>query len=409
MSVGVVGAVDRTVIVGASAPRPVAPGEAAPPSLLPAPVDVGGDAAATMMQIFADESDQDAKDAKADVERSQAEKALRRQQQAEALAAADAASKQKHGLFDAIGAGGVLGIATGNPVLLLADVTMHMTHTTPKILRELEAEHPKAIDRAAELYVLSGAASAAGIRAAAALAGEVVRDTGVLGKATSDRVGAALLLAGGGAGGAAAIAARKDDTVANDVRAAQKAADPYMKYVEYGAMGLAAASAIVASAGTATAPVVIVGVALSAAGTVSDETHALDHVVGAKAARYIDGGAVLAGAFVSGVGLAAASTQGTSVVARVLGYGADAVSGATKLEQGLTTMENATIAHEVDAGQIAATGYELDAAGITRAALDMLDRADAIQKDGATVRQIAEKVVATQCDTRDIAVTAFRG
>ena len=403
-SVGAVSAVDRPAPLDVrAAPAPAT----APSALLPPPADVSGDAAAVMMQIFADQNDQDAKAAKADVERAQAEKALRRRQQAEALAAAEAAAAQKHGLFDAIGIGGVVGVATGNPLLVLADVTAHMTHATPKIRREREAEHPKAIARAAEIYVLAGARSAEAMRAASAAGGVVARETGVLGRTTSDRAAAVLLLAGGAAG-AAAVAAKKDGAIADDLRAVEKATDPYMKYVEYGAMTLAAASAIVASAGTATAPVVIVGVALSAAGTVSSETKALDHVVGEKAARYIDAGAIISGAVVTGAGLAAIGGGGASSVARALGYGADAVDGAAKIDRGLETMEDATIAHDVDRGQIAAKRYQREADRIGRAVDDMLDRAGAIEKDGAHVREIAENVATMQTETRETALTTWR-
>lgn len=387
--------------------------------LLPSAKSVPLDAMSALYKLMADSNQDQSKQAKETIVQRTNERKRKMEEYEAALEAARKAS-EKHGFLDSIGLGGLAGMAVGSPVLVLADISMHMARMTPEALANFEKDHAGEIETAAKLYaaMVNAAALKQGffanpeaLRAAAALGGLLVKETGVAGK-ESDWAGTGMLLygsAGTGATQAAAtsIAATKHGAVADDIRTAEKETEPYTKWAALAGMAVAAAGACVASFGTATMVVVAIGVALSASGFTVSETGCLDDALGKDAARWVSLGMMVAGAVTTGAGAAAAAGNAVEA-AKAMELGGHAVDAASKMRQGTEQIRDAAAEKDVWNAQANAKTSMNQARRLQRLIEDVIDTVrdlkDNSRKVSATINQIQD----TQAQTQLISATGVR-
>lgn len=398
-------------------------GVAAP--LLPEPVAFSADALVALQQLFAQSNREDAASAKIDVERKSQEKKAAQQREAEALEHARKAQEEKGGLFDSMGIGSLVGIVTANPILVIADMSMHMARLTPDFLRDFEKGNKDSIELATKLYCAVGNAGvlADGIitpeslRAAIALGGLLVQETGVFGKEASDWAGAGMIVAGSQDGRAAAtvLVADKDSAVADEIRDVERDTQEYTKWAAVAGMVLAASAAAVGSFGTAafvsTVIVVSIGVALSAGGFAVAETKCLDEALGKGASTWIGSGMMVGGALVSGVGatvVAGGATQAASAATRALTIGGTVLSGGAQVRQGLETVHNASIQYEVDQSHKDAKEQFFQAQRFQRMVEDIIDTVRDLKDSYLRVTKVVSETVDMQCQTQ-LAAAGMRG
>jgi len=197
------------------------------------------------------------------------------------------------------------------------------------------------------------------------------------------------------------VIADKDNAVGDKIREIDRDSLEYTKWIAVAGMAVAAASAIVASAGTATMPVVIIGVALSAGGFAVQETKALDPLLGKDASLWIGGGMMFAGAALTGGGAAAAQA---TTVSQALNITGTAIQGGNQVHTGMHQVETAAVVYEVDQMHISAQRYANDAQRIQRLADVIIDglREDtnSIRRITATVQSINE----TEAETKLISI-----
>lgn len=394
-------------------------GLAANESLLPAPADVGGDSMAMLYQLFADSNREDAKSAKTTIEARTAEKHVKMREREAALERARKAQEEQGGFFDSMGIGSLVGIVTANPLLVMADISMHMARLTPDFLRDFEKEHKDTIEVATKLYCAVGNASvlADGIvnpeslRAAIALGGLLVQESEVLGKEASDWAGAAMMVGGSvnGRSAGAVIVADKGSAVADEIRHVERETKEWNKWIAAAGMAVAAAAAIVGSLGTATLPVVAIGVALSASGFAVTETKCLDPLLGKEASMWIGSGMMISGAIISGAGSAAAAqatakvSHGASEAARALKVGAAVVDGTAKTRQGLEQVADAATRYEVDKAHTEAQAHLFRTQRLQRMVEEVIDTVRDLKDSHRRMSQAVNEIVETQCQTQLLA------
>jgi hypothetical protein len=403
-----------------AARQPIAPVPAASSPLLPPPVGGSDDAITQMYAVLVESHDKDSDSAKLDLERDKKARDAFLARQREAIDKAIAAENEKHGLFDAMGVGSVIGVATGAPLLVVGDMAMHLAHQTPDFVQKFEQDHAKSVELAATLScgVQNGAIlakeqlSPEAMRAAVALGGILVQETDVLGAKTSARLGAAMMIVGSpnASAAAAAVVARKDGVVADDIRKGEEKVQPYEKYIEYGGMAVAAAAAVGGSFGTAAGPVVILGVAMSAGGVVTAETKVLDPVLGKKASQWVGAGLMLGGSFMSGAAMATVANEAEmSVATKALDAAGAGITGLAKVHEGAMTVQNAAIAHDVDEQQRTAKAFELVARHFDDAIADITDRARALEEEHAKMCKVVADAAETQAQASLAAASMIRG
>jgi uncharacterized protein YoxC len=380
-------------------------------SLLPEPQGITGDDLTTILAAFSAQNEEDTKGAKLGIESKWEEKRIAKQKQAEALEKMREA-QESGGLFNSIGVLGIAAILTANPVLLVADMTMHMAHLTPPFLKDFEKENQDTIALASKLCVVAGGAGAMlqgmspqAMSAAVTMAGVLIQETAMFGKDASDWIGTAMMVAGGGAGASAVVFADKDSAVADKVQDVEKATEEYNKWITAAAMALAGAAAIVGSLGTATAVVVAVGVAISAAGFLVSETKALDGVFGEGTSQWIGLGMMVAGAVVTGVGASAAASNAP----KALNATSRVVTGASSGVQGLKTVDNAFVQHEASAADREAKKFLYQAQRLQRFVEDLIDSVRDLKDSHRRISASVNEMVQTQCDTQLMAASALRG
>ena len=402
-----------------SSPAAGSPGPSQGGSLLPAPSDVGVDSLTLLYQLFAENNREDTKSAKTTIEARSAEKQVKMREREAALERARKAQEEQGGFFDSMGLGSLVGIVTANPVLVMADVSMHMARLTPDFLREFEEQHTDTIELATKLYCAVGNASvladglldADSLRAAVALGGLLVQETEVFGKEASDWAGAAMMVTGSvnGRSAGAVIVADKDSSVADEIRHVEQETKEWNKWIAAAGMAVAAAAAIVGSLGTATLPVVAIGVALSAGGFAVTETKCLDVLIGKEASMWIGSGMMLAGALISGAGSAAAAqmtanvSNGTREASRVLQVGASVVDGTLKARQGLEQVANAATQNEVNKAHEEAQGHLFLTQRLQRMVEDIIDTVRDLKDGHRRMSQAVNEVLETNCQTQLIA------
>lgn len=384
--------------------------EVTPSALLPAP-RVALDGMGELFRLFAEQNRVDARSARTDMTGKMHEKEAARDAQKAALAEAERLQNEPRGFFDAMGIGTLVGVATASPLLVMADVSMHMAKLTPDLLRDFEKDNADSIELATKLYCTVGNAAALkdglvspeAYRAAIALGGLLVAETEVLGEEASAWVGTAMIVNGSVDRGAAAmvVIADKDNAVGEKIREIDRDSLEYTKWIAVAGMAVAAGGAIVASAGTATMPVVLIGVALSAGGFFVQETKALDPVLGKDASLWIGGGMMFAGAALTGGGAAAAQA---TTVSQALTMTGTAIEGGSQVHAGMHQVENAAIVHEVDERHISAQEYANDAQRIQRMVDEIID---GLREDAKSLRRITATVQAineTKSETQLISI-----
>lgn len=377
-------------------------------NLLPPPT-VSLDGLAALFQLFAESNRLDAKSARTETAAKLDERHAAREAQRAALAEAEKAQQEQGGFFDAMGIGSLVGIATASPLLIMADMSMHMAHLTPDLLRDFEKDNADSIELATKLYFATTNAAALkngmvnpdSMRAAIALGGLLVQETEVLGKDTSAWVGTGMMASGSVDRSAAAMAviADKDSAVADKIREVDRDSMEYTKWIAVAGMAVAAAGAIVASWGTATAPVVLIGVALSAGGFLVQETKCLDPLIGKDASMWIGGGMMFAGAAVTGAGAAAAAST-MSKFAQVLTVTGNSIQAGSQVHGGMHQVENAAIQHDVDEAHVVAQRHVNSAQRLMREVETIID---GIRDDSRACRRIAatvQEITETESETR---------
>ncbi|MBN9166461.1 MAG: hypothetical protein J0I07_36340 [Myxococcales bacterium] len=386
-------------------------------SLLPAPVECSTDGLEALYQLFAESNREDSKGAKANVEARSAEKQNRMREREAALERARKAQEDQKGFFDSMGIGSLVGIVAANPALVLADVSMHMARLTPDFLRDFENENKDSIELATKLYCAASNASvlADGIvnpeslRAAIALGGLLVQESEVFGKDASDWAGAGMVVAGSidGRSAASVIVADKDSAVADQIRDVEDKTREWNKWIAVAGMAIAAAAAIVGSLGTATLPVVAIGVALSAGGFAVTETKCLDALLGEGASMWIGTGMMISGAIISGAGSASAAAQvtdkvaqGTREAARTLQVAGGVVDGLSKTRQGLDTVADAATRHEVDNAHVEAKSLLFQMQRLQRMVEEIIDTVRDLKDGHRRMSQAVNDAVEMQCQTQ---------
>lgn len=368
--------------------------------LLPSPNEYSEDCMTALFQIFADANRQGSELAK-----NKAETTFDRiaEQRAEQKAALEAALKAQEGggIFDSIGLGGLVGLVSANPILVVADMAMHMSRLTPKFLKDFENDNKGTIALAAKMYCAVGTMGAVS-SAALAVGGLVIQETAILGKDVSDWVGTGMLVVGGGCG-AAVVCSDKDSAVADTVRDVEKETQEYNQWIAVAGMAVAGAAAIVGSFGSATGLVVAVGIALSLGGFAVAKTECF----GEEASRWIGLGMTVAGGVVSGVGAIGMAGQATSTAlaeaARVAGSVGNALDGAAKVRQGLETLESAAIQRDVERANIEAKEHLFATQRLQRMVEDIIDSVRDLKDSYRRVSGIVNETVETQSNAQLIA------
>ncbi|MBX3229376.1 MAG: hypothetical protein KIT84_17840 [Labilithrix sp.] len=391
----------RASVTNAATPGPTET-DASAFVLLPPPAD-SLDGLAALYLIFAENNHLESKAAMTEIAAKQEARRAAREAQEAALAEAEKAQQEQGGFFDAMGIGSLVGIATANPLLVMADVSMHMSRLTPDLLRDFEKDNAESIELATKLYCVTmnaaaledGLVTPEAMRAAIAIGGLLVQETEVLGKDASAWVGTGMTLGCSVDRGAAAMAliADKDSAVADEIREVDRESLKYTKWIAIAGMAVAAGAAIVGSAGTATAPVVLIGVALSAGGFAIQETKCLDPLIGKNASMWIGGGMMLGGAVLTGVGAAGAAPKALAMVGT-------AVEGAVQVHGGMHRVESAAVRHEVDEAHIIAQKHMNNAQRLMRQ-VDLI--IDELRENAQTYRRIAaavQEVTETESETR---------
>ena len=389
---------------------------ATPNDLLPEPGVAAEDALVSLYKLLSDANRADTATALGESSARQAEKQRRMDEYKAAVEQAKKAQEEEKGFFDSIGVAGLAGIAIGNPWLVIADMSMHMARLTPDFLRDFEAEHMDSIEMAAKAYAAFGNAEVllrginAGpecLAAAMALGGLLVQETELLGEDASDWVGRGMFVAGSGLTGhatpaAVASVADKEGAVADEVRHVERETREYTKWIAIAGMALAAAGAIVASAGTATLPVVAVGVALSAGGFAVMETKCF----GDELSGWIGAGMMVTGAVLTGVGasnaLAVASKAASAkdLAAKALLAGGTTLTSAAEAREGLEQIQAAGTQRAVDRANEDATRAQQATKRLERMIEEIVDTVrdlkDGFRRAASTVQQTLELHSQTQ-------------
>ncbi|MCA9589891.1 MAG: hypothetical protein KC657_31520 [Myxococcales bacterium] len=286
-----------------------------------------------------------------------------RAEQREAMRrAAEAEAQKNKGFFDSIGLGGIAGIVTAQPVLVLADISVHMAGLVPEDFAALEKDALEVVNAAADgalgadaafAFLRDAAGGPQAMMASLVLAGMIVEKSEVLGEQASAWVGAATACASGNARLAAVkILSDKDSAVAEDVRMLERQLGPdFMKYAQLAATIVAGVALAIGTAGAAT-PAVAVGLSLSAAGFCATEIkavrEALADAVGEEAAQWIALGASTTGAVITGVAGATAA-QGAMNAGRLVAAG---VQGTVKGVDAFRTLRDTTAQYRFDEAMI---------------------------------------------------------
>jgi hypothetical protein len=402
-------------------PGQVAPG-GVPAALLPEPTISTGDALSSLYKLMSDRAETQQESAKTELESTATTQKKLRAQHQEAVERARKAAEDQGGFFESIGVGGLVGIAVSNPWLVVADMGMHMAKLTPDALRDFEKAHLDEVANGvnafgalghAKVLLETGLGGPQAVAALAALGGLLVKETNILGDSTSDWVGRGMMLGGSDALGttrtaAVGFVADKEGAVADEIRDVEKETQAYTEYVSYAAMGLAAAGAIAGTFGTATFPVVLVGVALSGAGVVVTETNCL----GDDWSKLVGFGLMASGALISGVGVGAAAA-GASSAAKAAGAtlttAGNIVDGATMLKNGTDTIHGAAVQHEVDHANADAKEHHLAAKRLDRVIERLIETArdakDGFRRTASTI----QKAIEQDAQTPMIVAGAIRG
>jgi hypothetical protein len=386
------------------APAGSSPPDGAP--LLPTPAPVPLDSMAMLYKFLADENCNDTKSAKQDAAQKADERKKALDDLHAALEAAEKAAQEKHGFFDSIGLGGLVGIATANPILVMADMSMHMAKVTPDFIRHFEEKNQDLIAGATKVY--AGMSNAAALleghnmTAALALGGLVVQETKVFGKDASDWAGTTMLLAGttDRASAFVSVAADKHTAVASSVRKLEDETRDYTKWAAMAGMAVAGVGTIIASGGTATAVVVGIGLALSTSGFLVNETHCLDKLVGSEAAMWIGAGLMAGGAVMSGVGAATAAGTSATSLARSLSVGGSVLEGTAEYRQGAERVQDAVVEFEVEAHNNDGKEAEMRAEKMLRMLNDILDVAEGLKDDLTKGRELVVGMMNTKDETQ---------
>jgi hypothetical protein len=366
-------------VVVASVPPP---GPATEGILLPPPVDASGDGIAALSALFAEANRTDSSAARADVERRFREIHRRREDHRAALEAVKKAA-EGGGLFDGVGLVGIVALIRGSPVLVLADVAMHVSRTTPDFVRDLERAE------AAEVATKIVAAGSGNVAAAAGLA---LERTQLFGR--SSCIGTLMVAAGSPCGAAPVICADKDSDLADQIRTFEKDTEAYNRWIGVAGMAVAGAATIVATLGTATAVVVAIGLALSAAGCVVSNTKVADGVLGRDGARWTGAGLMLVGSVTSGVG-----AGHTASTLKVLETSTSAVTGAAKIRQGLETIAHAAVSRDTGRADAAAREAQRSAERLERIIEDIIEEMRGLKESHGRVSAILRETIETTTAT----------
>lgn len=397
-----------SVATAITAPLPAG----APTPLLSEPTMATSDALTSLYKLMSDRAATEQNAAKTDVESTTKAQKILRQERREAVERAREAAEDQGGFFESIGIGGLVGIAISNPWLVVADMGMHMAKLTPDALSKFEKAHLDEVANAADGYAALGHAKVlldAGLggpqamAALVALGGLLVKETNVLGEDASAWAGRGMMLGGSNALGGArqaavALVADKEGAVADEIRHVEKETQQYTKYAAYVAMGLAAAGAIAGTAGTATLPVVLVGVALSASGAIVTESNCL----GDDWSKWVGMGLMASGSLISGVGLGAAAA-GASAAAKAtstaLSVSGTVVDGAAKVKDGTDQIHGAAVQHEVDLANADAKELQVADRRLDRVIERLIETAqdakDGFRRTASTIQQAIEQDVQT--------------
>lgn len=380
-------------------------------SMLPAPIV---DPLAALYGLAAAAAEAQGKKGKADVESKFDEKAKVEKEVAAAVERARRAHEEEKGFFDSLGIGSLVGIAASQPMIVVADMGLHMARMTPDFIESFEKDHAQEISLAAKAFCAVNNASvlADGLYgnqqayyAMIALGGLVVQESGVLGKDASDYAGAAMLTYSGGTSpshsNAIAVVANKDSATADKIRQAEKDTRDYTKWIALAGMAVAAAGAVVATAGTASVVVVGIGIALSASGFLVSETRCF----GDKASMWIGSGLGLAGAVMTGAGAAGAA----STAARVMTGAGKAVEGVAEMRAGGDRIRVAATEHAVGEANVDAQAHRFEARRLEQLIEEIIESVRDAKDSAQRVMSTLSETMDTQNQTRLIAVNALRG
>ena len=398
-------------------PEPGGRAGAEPASVLPPPsVSVESDGVLALFHLLSQASDQQTRAAKTDIAvRDDAKRSAQEAQKA-AIARARQAAEQEKGFFDSIGLAGTVGILAGSPLLVLGDVSMHLARLTPDALSRFEAEHADTLALATKLtcawdsgaILAQGALDPSSVRAAVALGGLLVQETEALGEESSDWASAAMVVSGSpGRTAVAVVVADKDTAVASAIRAVERDTREYTRYVALAGMVLAAGAAIVGSMGTAAAPVVLVGVALSAGGFGVTETRCLDPFIGEDASAWIGGGMMIGGAVLTGAGASAAAAHvgRAAEAARALTVTGGVLAGGARVRQGLEQVQSSATRHAVDAADRDATRHRFTVERLQRMVEQIVESVRGLAESQRRIARTVSEVVETECRTPIICLT----
>ena len=377
--------------------------------LLPTP---SSDPIAALYQLAAQVQETEAASARQDVTTAFARKERAERELAAALERARKAKEEEPGIFDSLGIASLVGVAASAPLVVVADVGMHMARLTPDALERFERTHASEIELAAKALSASahgvalatgGIGGGAAERALVALGGLLLQETGVLGPEASDYLGSGALVAtaSGSASGIAgrtnalAILADKDSETAERIRDVDDATKVYTKHAAVAGMLLAGAATIVASWGTAAMPVVAVGIALSASSFAVSETRA----AGETWTPWLSAGLGAAGALVTGF---AAPANTLAVIGRV-------ASGSAEMRDGAAQVQAAGTSRVVGHAEVDAEGARHEMRRIDRLLEDVID---AVRESGAAFQRIAKGVahaIEVRNETALVAVASLKG
>ncbi len=400
-------AISATSAVSFAVEAPVGATATSNAPLLPDPTMSTGDALTELYKLLAASSENQAKDAKANVDANASERKRKLEEHRAAIEEARKAAEEKTGFFDSMGLGSLVAIAVGSPWLAVIDMGMHMAKLTPDFLKDFEKQNLSKIADAANAYgalgdaktlLEAGLGGPQALAAMVALGGLLVKETNILGEDASDWAGRGMMLGGNAMQGSVRDAsigfvADKRGAVADEIRSVEEETKEYTKVASYVAMAAAAVGACVGTWG-AGAPfvAVLVGVALSAGGAVVTETECL----GKDWSQWVGLGMMAGGALMTGAGVANAATAAVNATARTVGQAtttAGQVIGATtKVKSGADQVQDAAIQHEVAHHEADAKAAELDAKRLHRMIEQLIDVAtDA--KDG--FRRMASRIQET--------------
>ncbi len=386
--------------------------------LLPSP---SVDPIATLYQLAAKANEAQGRQARNEARSTFAAKERAEKEIAAAMERARRAQEEQKGFFDSMGIGSLVGILSSQPLIVMADMGMHMARMTPDFLESFEKDNAAEIELAAKAFCAASNAALLtdglcgnprAYQALVALGGLVIQESGVFGEDASELAGSAMLASSGsgfaGRANAVAIVADKDSATADKIREAEKETQDYTKWVALVGMAVAAAGAIVSTAGTASVVVVGIGIALSASGFVVSETQC----IGKEWSNWVGLGLSVAGAVTSGVGAATAASAATKTateVARVLAGSGQALEGVAQMRQGAEQIRSAATQKVVEDANTDAQAARFSAQRLERLIEDILDEVreakDSFRRIATTINETME----IQNRTQLIAIAGMRG